>query len=76
MKKPGEKRVRLQLDLSAESQRVIGQLKIDTDAATGAEVVRHALRLLEWYVSIRQNGGVVSSVAPDGTTKELVFLID
>ena len=51
---------RLQFDFTLEAIKRLDELKEKTEAATRAETVRHALRLYEWFVKVKD-------VDPDST---------
>jgi hypothetical protein len=50
---------KIQFEFSAEAYRRLEALEQETDAATKAEVIRKALRLLEWFTKIDSNDFVV-----------------
>ena len=64
---------RLQLDFSAEALRELDELRQDTGLSTRAELIRQALRLLQWTVAETQKKNSTILVERDGKLREVVF---
>jgi hypothetical protein len=59
---------RVQLELPPQAMERLQRLKEKTEAASYAEVIRNALRLLEALVDEHDKGGEFSLKRPDGET--------
>ena len=70
-----DKRIRLQLDFTEDGLNRIDQLRTALNAKSNAEVVRTAVRLLEWFVSHDKAGNKIFVVDPETNTQRQVELI-
>ena len=64
---------RLQFDFTEESLRELDELREITGLPTRAELVRHALRLLQWTIDETANKGATVLLEKDGKIREVVF---
>jgi len=64
---------RLQLDFTEEALRDLDQIKETTGMPNRAEVIRQALRLLQWTIQETQNNGATILIEKDGRQREVVF---
>jgi hypothetical protein len=64
---------RVQLDFTPEAFEELERLKTDVGAATRAETVRYAMRVLRWLIRTMQNGGTVFIAQSDGTKSGVEF---
>ena len=67
-----EQTFRVQFDFSSEALRELDNLKTKIGAATRAEVVRYALRTLQWVIQQIQSDTTIL-VETNGRTREVVF---
>jgi len=73
MKKPTAKH-RLQFDFSDKAIEQIDELVILTEAASRAEVIRNALKLMSLYMKLKKaNGGEL--IVKDWNAKETIILL-
>ncbi|MEK7603830.1 MAG: ribbon-helix-helix protein, CopG family [Patescibacteria group bacterium] len=63
---------RLQFDFHEEALQELDNLKAQTGLPTRAELIRHALRFLQWTFDKHQDGSTIL-VEKDGKTEEVVF---
>jgi Arc/MetJ-type ribon-helix-helix transcriptional regulator len=66
-------KTRLQFDFSDESLGQLDELKGATGAASRAEVIRQALRLLQWTIEQTQDEKATVLVEKDGRQREVIF---
>jgi metal-responsive CopG/Arc/MetJ family transcriptional regulator len=66
-------KTRLQFDFSDESLGQLDELKCATGATTRAEVIRQALRLLQWTIEQTQDEKATVLVEKNGTQREVIF---
>jgi len=66
-------KTRLQFDFSDESLGQLDELKGATGATTRAEVIRQALRLLQWTIERTQDEKATVLVEKNGTQREVIF---
>ncbi len=64
---------RLQLDFSEEALRDLDALKDETGMPNRAEVIRQALRLLQWTIDETQKNDATILIEKDGRQREVVF---
>jgi len=67
-----DKTRRVQFDFAAEAYRDLSDLQEKLQAPTKAEVVRYAIRTLQWVVSTIEEGKTVI-VEDNGAAKEVIF---
>ena len=67
-----ERTKRVQFDFTPEAYQELVELQQETDATTKAEVVRYALRTLQWLINEINNGNRVL-VDEDGNIQEAIF---
>ena len=67
-----ENRTRVQLDFTAEALTQLDGLKDETSASSRADVVRFALRVLQWVLGELKSGGKIL-VEKDGQIQQVVF---
>ena len=65
-------KVRVQLDFTDDALNQLDQLREETQASSRADVVRYALRVLQWVLSELRNGSRIM-VERDGNTQQIVF---
>ena len=70
-----DKRIRLQLDFTEDGLNRIDKLRSALNAKSNAEVVRTAVRLLEWFIAHEKAGDKVYVVDSDNKTQRQVELI-
>ena len=63
---------RLQLDFPSEGIRELDEMKQMVGAESRAQLIRFALKLLQWYLGVRQKGGSLL-VEMDGRQERIVF---
>ena len=68
-----QKTHRLQLDFSADALRDLDELREETGLPTRAELIRQALRLLQWTVTETQTKNATILVEKEGKLREVVF---
>jgi metal-responsive CopG/Arc/MetJ family transcriptional regulator len=66
-------KTRLQFDFSDESLGQLDELKGATGATTRAEVIRQALRLLQWTIEQTQDEKATVLVEKNGKQREVIF---
>jgi len=71
-RKPGPKKVRVQLDFLRGAYDELIQLQGEVDAPSLVETVRYSLRTLQWLTSTIRSGAVVL-VEKDGKQQRVVF---
>ncbi len=64
---------RLQFDFSDEALEQLDELKDATGAPTRAEVIRQALRMLQWTVEQVRDEDAVVIVEKNGRQREVIF---
>lgn len=64
---------RLQFDFSEEGLRELDELQEITGLPTRAELIRHALRLLQWTIEETSSKGATLLLEKDGRIREVVF---
>ena len=64
---------RLQLDFAEEPLRELDQLKDRTGLPNRAEVIRQALRLLQWTIQETADKGATLLLEKNGKQREVVF---
>lgn len=64
---------RLQFDFAPEAYAEIEALQEKTGLTTKAEVIRHALRCLQWIVEVQDEGSAILVIDRDDRQKEVVF---
>ncbi len=64
---------RLQLDFTPESLNDLDQLKAESGLPNRAEVIRQALRLLQWVIEETQDNGAKILVEANGKPREVFF---
>jgi metal-responsive CopG/Arc/MetJ family transcriptional regulator len=64
---------RLQLDFAEEPLRELDQLKDRTGLPNRAEVIRQALRLLQWTIQETEDKGAILLLEKNGKQREVVF---
>jgi hypothetical protein len=67
-----EQKHRLQLDFSSASVDQLNALQQEMDLPNRAEVIRQALRLLNWTLNIHDQGGKII-IETDGRQREVIF---
>lgn len=67
------KKHRLQLDFTDQAIRDLSDLKDTTGMANRAEVIRQALRLLQWTIDETQKNGATLLIEKDGRQREVIF---
>jgi hypothetical protein len=67
-----DQKVRVQFDFSPEAYEELNELQSEVHASTKAEVVRYALRTLQWLMSEIKLGRRIL-VEDAGSTQEVVF---
>jgi hypothetical protein len=70
-----DKRIRLQLDFTEDGLSRIEKLRSELNAKSNADVVRTAVRLLEWFIAHDKAGNKLFVVDPDNNTQRQVELI-
>lgn len=65
-------KTRVQLDFTYDALTQLDQLRDDTNASSRADVVRFALRVLQWVLSELSRGGKIM-VERNGQTQQIVF---
>lgn len=68
-----QEKKRLQFDFSAEAIAELNELQSATGLATRAELIRHALRFLQWGLEETGEGGATLLVEKNGKIREVVF---
>jgi len=66
-------KTRLQFDFSDESLGQLDELKGATGASNRAEVIRQALRLLQWTIEQTQDEKATVLVEKNGRQREVIF---
>jgi hypothetical protein len=66
-------KTRLQFDFSNEALGQLDDLKGATGATTRAEVIRQALRLLQWTIEQTQDEKATVLVEKNGTQRAVIF---
>jgi metal-responsive CopG/Arc/MetJ family transcriptional regulator len=66
-------KTRLQFDFSDESLGQLDELKGATGAPSRAEVIRQALRLLQWTIEQTQDEKATVLVEKNGRQREVIF---
>jgi len=66
-------RRRLQFDFTEEALQELDDLQRKTGLATRAELIRHALRFLQWTVEETYESGGTLLVEKNGRLREVVF---
>lgn len=64
---------RLQLDFSPNGLKELDELREETGLPTRAELIRQALRLLQWTVTETQRKNATLLLEKDGRLREVVF---
>ena len=64
---------RLQFDFSEEALNEVDRLRAMTGFTTRAELIRHALRFLQWAVDETSTKGATLLVEKDGNQREVIF---
>jgi hypothetical protein len=64
---------RLQFDFTEEGLRELDELQEATGLPTRAELIRHALRLLQWTIEETANKGATLLLEKEGRIREVVF---
>ena len=64
---------RLQFDFSEEALKQLDELKDAAGVGTRAELIRQALRLLQWTLTETQDNKATILVERDGKVREIVF---
>ena len=64
---------RLQLDFAEDSLKELDQLKEVTGLPNRAEVIRQALRLLQWTIQETEVKGATLLLEKNGKQREVVF---
>lgn len=64
---------RIQLDFSDKALEDLGFLRASTDLPNRAEVIRQALRLLQWTIQETNDNGGSLILQTDGRQREVVF---
>lgn len=67
------KKHRLQLDFTDQALEDLTDLKDTTGMANRAEVIRQALRLLQWTIDETQKNGATILIEKDGRQREVIF---
>ena len=69
-----EGRCRLQIDFSPKAYKQLLNLRRDAEVKSNTELVRMALRVFEWVLRTRMDGGKIQVVKGDTVTEvEIVF---
>ena len=64
---------RLQFDFTDEALEVLDRLQETTGLHTRAELIRHALRFLQWAVDETSNKNATLLVEKDGNVREVIL---
>ena len=64
---------RLQFDFSEEALKQLDELKDAAGLGTRAELIRQALRLLQWTLTETKDNNATILVERDGKMREIVF---
>jgi hypothetical protein len=64
---------RLQFDFTDEALEVLDRLQKSTGLHTRAELIRHALRFLQWAVDETNNKNATLLVERDGNVREVIL---
>jgi Arc/MetJ-type ribon-helix-helix transcriptional regulator len=64
---------RVQLDFSEQLMTEIDRLQSKGGFATRAELIRHALRFLQWTMTELNDGNATLIIERDGTQREVLF---
>ncbi len=67
------KKHRLQLDFTDQALHDLSDLKDTTGMANRAEVIRQALRLLQWTIDETQKNGATILIEKNGRQREVIF---
>jgi hypothetical protein len=67
-------RHRVQLDFTPEAFERLRTLRERSEAQTNAEVVRNALRILEWFITEKEKGARIQVIDGD-TIREVQLLL-
>jgi hypothetical protein len=73
MEKENVGKTRLQFDFSGEALAELDDLKRATGASNRAEVIRQALRVLQWTIEQTHDENATVLVEKDGRQREVVF---
>ena len=68
-----DNRKRLQFEFTDDALQEIDELQSKTGLATRADLVRHALRFLQWAVEEIYGKGATLLIEKDGKLREVVF---
>jgi hypothetical protein len=64
---------RLQFDFSDTALKELDELQDITNLPTRAELIRQALRLLQWMLTETQEKGATILIEKDGKLREVIF---
>lgn len=64
---------RLQFDFTDEALRELDQLQQATGLPTRAELIRHALRFLQWGIDETRNNNASLLIEKNGKLREVIF---
>jgi Arc/MetJ-type ribon-helix-helix transcriptional regulator len=65
-------KMRVQLDFTPDALSQLDQLRDESQVSSRADVVRYALRVLQWVLSELRNGSKIL-VERNGQTQQIVF---
>ena len=66
-------KTRVQFDFTEEALREADQLQKDAGFSSRAELIRHALRLLQWLMNEIRKEKATLYIEKDGKMREIVF---